>query len=145
MSRWLVGSSRMRKLGWWPHSTAKATRDFCPPERLAAQPFFFLQALTGHGNLKQNSQGRWVAPACCGGSLGSNPLISQSQHGGKLVRSDREISSDYQSCWRGSMYKKLVFLPKLDCTLGNVGGPLPPYRLSFRNKEIINRDGWIGP
>ena len=33
MSRWLVGSSMMRKLGPWPHSTANATRDFWPPDR----------------------------------------------------------------------------------------------------------------
>ena len=35
MSRWLVGSSRIRKLGRCAHKMAKATLDFCPPERLA--------------------------------------------------------------------------------------------------------------
>ena len=34
MSRWLVGSSRMRKLGLCAHRMEKATRDFWPPERL---------------------------------------------------------------------------------------------------------------
>lgn len=35
MSKWFVGSSRMRKLGRAAPKTAKATRDFWPPERLA--------------------------------------------------------------------------------------------------------------
>lgn len=34
ISRWLVGSSRTRKLGVPMHILAKATLDFCPPDRL---------------------------------------------------------------------------------------------------------------
>jgi hypothetical protein len=35
MSRWFVGSSSTRKLGLPMHILAKATRDFCPPDKLA--------------------------------------------------------------------------------------------------------------
>lgn len=34
MSRWFVGSSRTRKFGLPMHIRAKATRDFCPPDKL---------------------------------------------------------------------------------------------------------------
>ena len=34
ISRWLVGSSRIKKFGLWAHRMAKATRDFYPPDRL---------------------------------------------------------------------------------------------------------------
>ena len=34
MSKWLVGSSRMRKFGRWAQRIANATRDFCPPDKL---------------------------------------------------------------------------------------------------------------
>ena len=34
MSKWLVGSSSMRKFGRWAQRIAKATRDFCPPDKL---------------------------------------------------------------------------------------------------------------
>ena len=34
MSKWLVGSSKIKKLGLWPHNIAKATRDFWPPDKL---------------------------------------------------------------------------------------------------------------
>ena len=34
MSKWLVGSSKMRKLGTYANKTAKATLDFCPPDKL---------------------------------------------------------------------------------------------------------------
>jgi hypothetical protein len=56
-----------------------------------------------------------------------------------LVRSGRKASPEYKPCWPGKgfspyrtlyliyffwMYTKLIFLPRLNCTLGYIGGPL---------------------